>query len=96
MHASKLCLSGSASRLPAILAPARWYVQAPRQLQMCAAMPGRLQCCRHAGTHLRLHQHLDLLSMLELQLLQSAQVLPLQVSHMLIMLRNLMGRCSLQ
>ena len=63
---------------------------------MCAAMPGRPQCCRPAGPHLRLHQPLDLLSMLELQLLQSAQVLPLQVGHMLIMLRNLMGCCSLQ
>ena len=54
-----------------------------------------VQFCRHAGPHLLLDQPLDLLVMLELQILQSASVLPLQVSHMLIMLQELSRRRSL-
>lgn len=61
-------------------------------MSSCAKPP---QSCWHAGPHLPLDEPLDLPSMLELQLLQNAKVVPFQVSHVLIVLRDLLSRSSL-
>ena len=108
MHASMQCLICPTGPLFAGVALARLSpgataasnVSSHAKLQLCPAMPSlRDSAGMHSagmpGPHLLLDQALHLLSMLELQLLQSAQVLPLQVSHTLIVLQYLSSRRSL-